>query len=98
MYSRIVQMDHSPRSPVTAEWILHDEKRFRGGLIFKADRWLYHSTLGSRVIKKKKRVDFTRRDLCAGSLGSALAHFVHHLHHCLHSPATHLISHNAFIG
>jgi len=27
--------------------------RFRGGLVFKAHRWLYHSTLGSRVIKKK---------------------------------------------
>jgi len=26
----------------------------RGGLVFKAHRWLYHSTLGSRVIKKKK--------------------------------------------
>jgi len=25
-----------------------------GGLVFKAHRWLYHSTLGSRVIKKKK--------------------------------------------
>ena len=30
-------------------------KRFRGGLVFKARRWLYHSTLGSRVIKKKKK-------------------------------------------
>ena len=28
--------------------------RFRGGLVFKAHRFLYHSTLGSRVIKKKK--------------------------------------------
>ena len=28
--------------------------RFRGGLVFQAHRWLYHSTLGSRVIKKKK--------------------------------------------
>jgi len=28
---------------------------FRGGLVFKAHRRLYHSTLGSRVIKKKKR-------------------------------------------
>ena len=31
------------------------QKRFRGGLVFKAHRWLYHSTLGSRVIKKKRR-------------------------------------------
>ena len=29
-------------------------KRFRGGLVYKARRLLYHSTLGSRVIKKKK--------------------------------------------
>ena len=32
-------------------------KRFRGGLVFKAHRLLYHSTLGLRVIKKKKKVD-----------------------------------------
>ena len=30
-------------------------KRFRGGLVFKAHRLLYHSTLGLRVIKKKKK-------------------------------------------
>ena len=29
-------------------------QRFRGGLVFKAHRLLYHSTLGSRVIKKKE--------------------------------------------
>ena len=29
-------------------------KRFRGGLVFKAHSLLYHSTLGSKVIKKKK--------------------------------------------
>ena len=28
-------------------------ERFRGGLVSKAHRLLYHSTLGSRVIKKK---------------------------------------------
>ena len=28
-------------------------RRFRGGLVFEAHRRLYHSTLGSRVIKKK---------------------------------------------
>ena len=28
--------------------------RFRGGLVCKAHRLVYHSTLGSRVIKKKK--------------------------------------------
>jgi len=30
-------------------------QRFRGGLAFKAHRLLYHSTLGLRVIKKKRR-------------------------------------------
>ena len=29
-------------------------QRFQGGLVFKAHRLLYHSTLGSRVVKKKK--------------------------------------------
>ena len=31
-------------------------QRFQGGLVFKAHRLLYHSTLGLRVIKKKKCV------------------------------------------
>ena len=31
-------------------------KRFRGGLIFKPDRLLHHSTLGLRVMEKKKKV------------------------------------------
>jgi len=31
-------------------------KRFRGGLVFKAHRLVYHSTLGLTVIKKKKKV------------------------------------------
>ena len=30
-------------------------QRFRGGLVFKAHRLLYHSTLGLRVIKMKKK-------------------------------------------
>ena len=30
-------------------------KRFRGGLVFKAHRLVYHPTLGWRVIKKKKK-------------------------------------------
>jgi len=32
-------------------------KRFRGGLVIKAHRLVYHSTLGLRVIKKKKKID-----------------------------------------
>jgi len=30
-------------------------KRFRGGLVFKAHRHVYHSTLGLRVIKMRRR-------------------------------------------
>jgi len=35
-------------------------KRFRGGLVFKAHRLVYHSTLGLRVIKKRKKIKVTR--------------------------------------
>ena len=37
--------------------------RFQGGLVFQAHRLLYHSTLGSRVIKKKKKEQLGRRRL-----------------------------------
>jgi hypothetical protein len=30
-------------------------KRFRGGLVFEANRLVCHSTLGRRAIKKKKK-------------------------------------------
>jgi len=35
---------------------------FRGGLVFKAHRLVYHSTLGSRVIKKKREEKDARHD------------------------------------
>jgi len=41
--------DFGWRCLVTSECV-----RFRGGLVLKAHRLLYHSTLGLRVIKKKK--------------------------------------------
>ena len=31
-------------------------QQYRGGLVFKAHRLVYHSTLGLRVIKKKKEL------------------------------------------
>ena len=44
------------------------DKGFRGGLVFKAQRLVYHSTLGSKVIKKKKKhLNFL--DASAGVLG-----------------------------
>jgi len=40
---------------------LRDDQLISGeGLVFKADGWLYHSTLGSRVIKKKKKISCNR--------------------------------------
>ena len=32
-------------------------ERFRGGIVWKAHRLLYHSTLGTRVIKKNKKTE-----------------------------------------
>ena len=34
-------------------------QRFRDGLVFKAHRLVYHSTLGLRVMKKKKELEPT---------------------------------------
>jgi len=49
------------RSNHTHRTFLHiNVKRFRGGLVFKAHRLLYHSTLGLRVIKKKKKTHISR--------------------------------------
>ena len=36
---------------------LRNLKQFRGGLVFKVHRLLYHSTLGLRVIKETKKED-----------------------------------------
>jgi len=43
----------NPRSPPSGRAAI-ERKCFRGGLVFKAHRLLYHSTLGLRVIKKKE--------------------------------------------
>jgi len=48
-------------------------KRFRGGLVFKAHRRLYHSTPGSRVIKKKKRRNAKGRTRSSATRGEAKA-------------------------
>ena len=47
----------SPSSPAPGIMIGFRVQRFRGGLVFKAHRLVYHSTLGLRVIKKKKKVE-----------------------------------------
>jgi len=43
-----------------AQLLSRNVNRFRGGLVFKAHRLVYHSTLGLRVIKKKKTLAGTR--------------------------------------
>jgi len=40
---------------VQGKVLYRNVKRFRDGLVFKAHRLLYHSHLGLRVIKKKRR-------------------------------------------
>ena len=51
-----------------AQLLRRNVKRFRGGLVFKAHRLLFDSTLGSRVITKKKR----RRTMPAGEASGKL--------------------------
>jgi len=45
-----------PRDGRSGQLLSRNVKRFRGGLVFKAHRLLYHSTLGSRVITKEEEV------------------------------------------
>ena len=42
------------RFSIEEQLLYRDVQRFRGGLVFKAHRRLNHSTLGLRVIKKKR--------------------------------------------
>jgi len=52
-------VSETPLTPTTLAALLHvfadDQYLVRGGLVFKAHRLVYYSTLGLRVIKKKKR-------------------------------------------
>ena len=43
---------HAIDGPLAAS--LGNVERFRGGLVLKAHRLVFHSTLGSRVIKKRR--------------------------------------------
>jgi len=45
----------SAQSSIQEQILSRNVKRFRGGLVFKAHRLLYHSTLGWRVIERKKK-------------------------------------------
>ena len=47
-------MTELERGPPSSSSLSINVERFRGGLVLKAHRFLYHSTLGLSVIKKKK--------------------------------------------
>ena len=49
-------------------------QQFRGGLVFKEHRLVYHSTLGLRVIRKKEDLDWEVGDLVAADRELAHAH------------------------
>ena len=54
---RTFQTDRFGLHPIVARQVLRQSmKRFHGGLVVEAHRLLYHSTLGSRVLIKKKKV------------------------------------------
>jgi len=58
---------------VGGEDAAHHLERFQGGLVFEAQRLLYHSTLGLRVIKKRRRDALFRlvaaRTISGGGVG-----------------------------
>jgi len=57
MWSRFAQNFKAMKPSKSSVWTASNQievKRFRGGLVFKAHRLVYHPTSGLRVIKKKK--------------------------------------------
>jgi len=46
---------YPPNDNTPGQLLRRNVKRFRGGLVLKAHRLLYHSTLGLRAVKKKKK-------------------------------------------
>jgi hypothetical protein len=60
-------------------------ERFRGGLVFNTHRVLYHSTLGSRVIKKKeeKRGHTRSRSATSAEAASTCTRFTLHFGHIM---------------
>ena len=54
IHRKLCQDPLASRSLKEEQLLRRNVKRFRGGLVFQAHRLLYHSTLGLRVIKKKR--------------------------------------------
>ena len=70
------------------------------GLVFEAHRLLYHSTLGLRVIKKKKKLQLrlrvfrhvnTRKFVIYLTLSSHIRHSLHTISHALHTQRVRLL-------
>jgi len=52
-YESLRSTEESVNPGEAEQRLLRNVQRFRGGLVFKAHRLLYHSTLGLRVINKE---------------------------------------------
>ena len=68
---------YAPHVPSTQPELRRNVKQFRGGLVFKDHRLVYHSTLGLRVTKKKEKTQPAVRNT---------SHRGPFLHVPLHSP------------
>ena len=55
-YARIRNLQFAVQFSISKQLLSRNMERFREGLVFKAHRILYHSTLGWRVMKKKRRI------------------------------------------
>ena len=53
-WEKVVAASNDAGDATSQQVALRNVLWYRGGLVFKAHRLLYHSTLGLRVIKKKK--------------------------------------------
>ena len=52
----LVELYRAVQFSISEQLLGRNVERFRGGLVFEAHRLLYYSTLGTRVIKKKKNL------------------------------------------
>ena len=58
---------------ISQQLLRRNLRRFRGGLVFQANRLMYHSTLGLRVIqKKKKKIPASRAIACHATRGEQI--------------------------
>jgi len=56
-YSHLERLNLMVQFSISEQMLSRNVERFREGLVFQAQRLLRHSSLGSRVIKKKRRLN-----------------------------------------